>query len=174
MPDTLTDWYSQIEVGISDRLRAEMKILGYVQKDYQVDDNDSSLQYGNDYFLIFRPGAFPFLDLNYKTGEIREVDWQTHVHLYVKFNQKDEQWERFKPFRNAVIQMVMRHRFLKEVLIGDEDYPFPEVPAVDRIRSIAANGDTAYFRFFNISEDMPPNFMTQDLSVVTRQRVKFV
>jgi len=169
----LIDWYGLIENGLSNRLRAELKVLEYVEKDQQVADTDMYLRDGFDYFLVFRPGPFPFLDLNYKTGEIRDVDWTTHLHLFVKYQEQEEQWSAFKPFRNAIIQMVMKHRFLREILIGDEEYPFAEVLNVDRIRSIVAGGDAEYFRFFGVAENMPPNFMTQVLNVVTRQRVRF-
>lgn len=173
--DTLTDWYSLLEKGMADRLRAELKILEYVIKDQQVSDSDAVLQMGFDYFAIFRPGPFPFLPASYKTGEIIDVDWTTFIHLYVKFKQNDEQWATFKPYRNAIIQLLMKHRFLKKVSIGD-DYPeeFAEVLNIDRIRGIGGNDQPGYFRFFGVAENMPPNFMTQMLSVSTRQRVRFL
>lgn len=172
--DPLTDWYSLIEKGIADRLRAELKTMAYIIKDEQVSDSDAVLQKGYDYCVIFRPGPFPFLPPNYETGKIVDIDWTTFIHLYVKFKQNDEQWSTFKPYRNAIIQLIYRHRFLKKVLIG-EDYPqeFAEVLNVDRIRTVGGNDQPGYFRFFGMPETTPPNFMTQMLSVVTRQRVKF-
>lgn len=173
--DPFTDWYSLVENGISARLRAELLLMGYITKDEQVADNDSVLYKGHEYFGIFRPGSFPTLPIEYETGKIVDVDWITDIHLYMKYKAKEEQWALFKPFRNAVIQTIMKHRFLKKVFIGDP-YPqeFAEVRNVDRIRSVSGNDEPGYFRFFNTPETKEPNFMTQKLAVVTRQRVKFL
>jgi hypothetical protein len=165
------DWYSLIEVGIADRLRAELTALDYFTKAEQVSDNDAQLNFGGEYFIILRPGPFPFVDTSYKTGEIQSVDWQTFIHLYVRFHEKAEQWGRFKPFRNAVIQTVMKHRFLNAVTIGSTSYD--EVKNIDRIRNVNGADQPGYFRFFGIAETMPPNFMTQALSITARQRVRF-
>lgn len=173
--DSLTDWYSLVETGISSRLRAELKLMGYITKDEQVTDNESVLYGGLEYLVVFRPGPFPFLPVEYETGKVVDVDWVTHVHLYLKYKEKSEQWLLFKPFRNAVLQLIMKHRMLKKVFIGDS-YPqeFAEVRNVDRIRGISGDDEPGYFRFYGKSESAAPNFMTQKLSVTTRQRVKFL
>lgn len=167
----LIDWYSLVENGISSRLRAELTIAEFITKPDQVSDNDSALTAGDNYFAIFRPGSFPTLPVEYESGKIVTVTWITYIDLYVKYQEKREQWSTFKPYRNAVIQFVMRHRFLKRETIGETE--FEEVRAVDRIRSISGNDEPGYFRFFNVNEKMPPNFMTQRLAVTTAQRCIF-
>jgi hypothetical protein len=67
--------------------------------------------------------------------------------------------------------MVMKHRFLGKVIINSVNYD--EVLNVDRIRGISGADQPGYFRFFGVAETMPPNFMTQALSITTRQRVRF-
>ena len=173
--DNLTDWYSLVENGLSSRLRVELLFMGYITDGKQVSDNDSVLYTGIEYAVIFRPGSFPFLPMDYETGKITDVDWKTNIHLYLKYKEKAEQWSLFRPFRNAIIQLIQKHRFLKKVFIG-ESYPqeFAEVPNIDRIRGISGESDAGYFRFFNTPETKAPNFMTQQLVITTRQRVRFL
>ena len=167
---TIPDPYSQVETGIADRIRATLK-PDFVEKDWQVSDNDYNLTFGADYFVVMRPGPFPSLPTSYKSGEIQDIDWTSFAHLYVKFIEREEQWARFKTFRAAVIWTVMKYRFLEAVTIGSTS--IAAVPAIDRIRSIEASDTATYWRFFNTPENAPPNFMHQPLRLVTRQRVRF-
>src|SRR5512139_1629299 len=138
----VTDPYSLVETGISDRLRAAMRSQ-YFPQDWQVTDNDSDLHRGAEHFIVTRPGAFSTIDAEYKSGEIQTVDWESFLRLYVKYNEKAEQWERLKPFRAAVINNVMKYRFLDAVTIAGDD--IIAVPGVDRVRSIQPTEPAGYF-----------------------------
>ena len=170
LPAIPTDPYSLIENGVADRIRAALWET-YFTKDYQVSNNDANLTEGNDYFVVMRPGAFPFLSTQYKSGEIQDVDWTSFAHLYVRYQEKSEQWARFNPFRWAVMHVVMKYRFLDAVILGDRSVV--QVPMVDRVRSIDAAEDAGFWRFFGTKENSPPNFMYQPLRIITRGRVRF-
>ena len=165
-----TDPYALVENGIADRLRAALWGT-YFDKVWQVSNNDANINVGVEYLIVMRPGGFPFLQTNYKSGEIQDVDWVTYAHLYVRYQEKDEQWARFNPFRWAVMHVVMKYRFLDEKRIGDTT--LAQVPNIDRVKSIDAAEDAGFWRFFGTKESSPPSFMYQPLRIITGARVRF-
>jgi hypothetical protein len=176
---TFTDPYADVEKGIADRLRSALKLVYFTNpqtstvQDWQVSDNDSDLHRGADYFIITRPGAFSQIAAEYKSGEIQTVDWETYLRLYVKYFEKADQWSLLKPFRAAVLQVVMKYRFLDSVTINGD--ALPAVNNVDRVRSLGPTEPAGYFWLFQqqASQGLPPNFLYQPLRVVTRQRVRY-
>jgi hypothetical protein len=173
------DPYTLVEAGIADRLRSALKADYFTNpttsdvQEWQVTDNDSELHRGANYFIVTRPGAFSQVTGDYNSGEIQTIEWETFLRLYVRYQEKAEQWSLLKPFRAAVLRTVLKYRFLGKITInGDE---IPEVLAVDRVRSIQPSEPASYFWLFRQQQEsgMPPNFMYQPLRVVTRQRVRF-
>jgi hypothetical protein len=163
-----TDFYSTIDAGIKERLRYALQSDFLIDKlDLKVSSNESNLNRGFDYFILTKPGPFPPVQFA-QSKEIQDVDWNTKVELYVRYNQKDEQWSRFTQFRDAVIWHLWKYRFLGSVTINAQ--PIAEVPYVDSIRNISASGEAEYF----VTNGTNVNFMTQPINVTTRQRVRFV
>lgn len=175
----MIDFYDLVETGIADRLRAELKVDYFTNpsthqvEEWRVSDNDSNLERGANYFIVMRPGAFPTLPTEYNTGKVIDVEWESFARLYVRYVERAEQWSTFKPFRWAVIATVRKYRFLGKVTINDDE--IPEVPNVDRVRSIDANDPAGYWWIFETQrqQGLPPSYMYQSLRIVTRQRVRF-
>jgi len=173
------DPYDLVEIGVADRLRAELAAEFFTNpsthkvEDWRVSDNDSNLERGANYFIVTRPGAFPSLPTESNTGKWVDMDWETFVRLYVKYEERAEQWSTFKPFRWAVIATIRKYRFLSQVTIGSET--FDGVPGVDRVRSVEAADPAGYWWIFESQrqQGLQPNYMFQALRIVTRQRVKF-
>lgn len=169
-----TDFYSQVKNGLILRLRYALKTDFFPNADgiERVSDNENNIQRGGDHYVVLKPGPFPPVDgQDYNSKEIQTVDWHTRVEIYVRFLQKDESWARFDPFRSAVIWHLMKYRFMGAVTIAGE--AVPEVPNVDKVRSVSAFSEATYWRFFNTPPTAIPNFMFQPLNVIVRQRVRF-
>lgn len=173
------DPYNLIETGIANRLRAALAAQFFTNpsthkvEEWRVSDNDSNLERGADYFIVMRPGGFPSLPTEYNTGKWIDVDWESFARLYVKYYEREEQWSTFKPFRWAVIYTVRKYRSLSAVTIDGEE--LSQVPGVDRVRSIEAQEPAGYWWIFEAQrqQGLPPNYMFQQLRIVTRSRVKF-
>ena len=164
------DPYALIENGIADRLRAALW-TDFFDKDWQVSNNDGNLSLGGEYMIVMRPGPFPFLPASYKAGEIQDVDWTSIAYLYVRYQEKEESWSRFNPFRWGVMHSIMKYRFLDAVTIGTTSVP--QVVGIDRIRGLEAAEDAGFWRYFGVKESSPPNYMYQPLRITTRGRVRF-
>jgi len=167
MPD-YTDFYSTINAGIKERLRYSLQVDFSLEKlDLQVSSVESNLNRGFDYFIVTKPGGFPSVGFA-KSKEIQDIDWTTRVEIYVRFVESSEQWDRFTQFRDAVHWHLWKNRFLGSVTINSQ--VIAEVPHVDSIRDVSANGDAEYYSHGGAQV----LFMFQPLNVVTRQRVRFV
>jgi hypothetical protein len=151
------DFYQQCEDGLATRLRALNP--SFFKQDKQVSDDDSVLSEGADYWIIYRPGAFPIPD-NLLTQKIMEVDWNVTMDMYVRYKTYKESWGKFRKFRAAVFFLLHSDQTLGDTL------------NVHRV-TFSSNEIAQYFRFANSSEEAKPNFIIQTCNVVIRQRVRF-
>jgi len=151
------DFYQQCEDALAARLRALKP--SFFKEDKQVSDDDSVLSEGADYWIIYRPGAFPVIG-NIESRKIMDVDWNVTMDLYVRYKTYKESWGKFRKFRGVVFFLLHSDQHL-----GGEH-------GIDRV-SFSSNELAQYFRFANSPEEARPNFIIQTCSVVVRQRVRF-
>lgn len=150
------DFYQICEDGLTARLRV---LTFFFKKSEQVSDDDSVLSLGADYWIIYRPGAFPIAD-NFNTQKIMEIDWNVTMDLYVRYKTYKESWGKFRKFRAALFFLL------------HADQSLGNTPNVHRV-TFSSNEIAQYFRFAETSEAAKPNFIIQTCNVVIRQRVRF-
>jgi hypothetical protein len=151
------DFYQQCEDALAVRLRVLKP--SFFKKDEQVSDDDSVLSEGADYWIIYRPGAFPIAD-NINTQKIMEVDWNVTVDLYVRYKTYKESWGKFRKFRGVVFFLL------------HADQTLGDTPNVHRV-TFSSNEIAQYFRYANTPEEAKANFIIQTCNIVIRQRVRF-
>jgi len=157
MPVDVWDFYQQCEDALVNVL-LELK-PSFFNRDEQVSDDDTVLSTGADYWIIYRPGAFPIVD-NLITRQILDVDWNVTADLYVRYKTYKESWSKFRKFRAALFFLL------------HSDQTLGNAPNVHRV-SMSSNEIVQYFRFAETSESAKPNFIIQTCNIVIRQRVRF-
>lgn len=156
MTTDVWDFYQQCEDAFATRAQTLSTFFG---KSKQVSDDDSVLSEGADYWLIYRPGAFPIVD-NLLTQKIMDVDWNITVDMYVRYKTYKESWGKFRRFRAALFFLLHSDQHL-----GGEH-------GISRV-TFSSNEAAQYFRYANSPEEAKPNFIIQTGNVVVRQRVRF-
>jgi hypothetical protein len=151
------DFYQQCEDALATRIRALKP--AFFKKDEQVSDDDTVLSDGADYWIIYRPGAFPIAD-NKLTQKIMDIDWNVTMDLYVRYKTYKESWGKFRKFRGALFFLLHADQHL-----GGEH-------AISRV-TLSSNEIAQYFRFANTPQEAKPNFIIQTCNVVIRQQVRF-
>ena len=131
----------------------------FFKKPEQVSDDDTVIAGGADYFVVYRPGAFPIVD-SLASHKIEEIDWNITTDMYVRYKTYKESWGKFRKFRAALFFLL------------HSDQTLGGTPNVRRV-SFSSNEIAQYFRFANSSEEAKPNFIIQTCNVVVRQRVRF-
>ena len=156
-PLGFVDYYSQCEVALSDFLRAGLPDI--FVKDYQITDNEADMLLGQDYFILFRPGAIPERPVTFRSAEHTYNLWRVTMNLFTRYAYKKTQWAQFKRYRALVIYILETKQFL------------PNDANVEKIVSYSAPEDALYWKFKHTPEDAEPNMMTQALSIVLSQRI---
>lgn len=151
------DFYQQCEDGMVTRLRLLNPL--FFKKDNQVSDDDTVLSEGADYWIIYRPGAFPIVD-SMETNKIMEMDWNVTVDLYVRYKTYKESWGKFRKFRAAIFFLL------------HSDQGLGQTVNVHRV-TMSTNEAAQYFRYAETDASVKPNFIIQTCNVVIRQRVRF-
>jgi hypothetical protein len=151
------DFYQICEDGMAARLRVLTSFLKDPNK--QVSDDDSVISEGADYWIIYRPGAFPIAD-NFNTQKIMEIDWNVTADLYVRYKTYKESWGKFRKFRAAIFFLL------------HSDQTLGNTPNVHRV-TFSSNELAQYFRYANTAAEARPNFIIQTCNIVIRQRVRF-
>ena len=150
------DFYQQCEDALATRLRT---LDSFFSKPDQVSDDDSVLSTGADYWIIYRPGAFPIADSKL-TQKIMDIDWNVTMDLYVRYKTYKESWGKFRYFRGALFFLLHADQHL-----GGQ-YNISRV-------TVSSNEVAQYFRFASTPEEAKPNFIIQTCNVVIRQQVRF-
>ncbi len=158
-PAGFVDYYSLIEDAIGDLLKQELSDI--LKKDFQVTDNESDMQRGADYYILFRPGSIPPTDAAFNTQKFVDLEWTVIANLFTRFATQKVQWPQFKHFRALVWWVLKSKPFL------------PQVGNVRRISSISAPDDATYWKFIGTSESTQPDMMTQALRIIVQQRIMF-
>lgn len=142
-------------------MAARLRVLTSFLKDpnKQVSDDDSVISEGADYWIIYRPGAFPIAD-NFNTQKIMEIDWNVTADLYVRYKTYKESWGKFRKFRAAIFFLL------------HSDQTLGNTPNVHRV-TFSSNELAQYFRYANTAAEARPNFIIQTCNIVIRQRVRF-
>ncbi|MBV6394339.1 MAG: hypothetical protein KPEEDBHJ_03593 [Anaerolineales bacterium] len=156
-PVGFVDYYSQCEQALTDFFKAGLPDV--FVKDYQITDNENDMLLGQDYFILFRPGAIPERPVTFQSAEHTYLQWRVTVNLFTRYVYKQTQWAQFKRFRALILYILETKQFL------------PNNANVEKIVSYSAPEDALYWKFKNTSEDADPNMMTQALSIVLTQRI---
>lgn len=151
------DFYQQCEDVLAIRIRTLKP--SFFKKDEQVSDDDSVIAEGADYWVIYRPGAFPIHD-EFLSQKIMDVNWNVTMDLYVRYKTYKESWGKFRKFRAALFFLLHSDQHL-----GGQ-YNISRV-------TFSSNEVAQYFRFSNTPQEAKPNFIIQTCNVVIRQRVRF-
>ena len=150
------DFYKQCEDGMVKKARG---LTSFFENSWQVSDDDTVLSKGADYFIIYRPGAFPILR-DMQTKKFLDVVWNITVDFYVRYKAYKESWDKFKSLRAAVFY------------IFNSDSNLSNTPNVfDVVFSSSENAQ--YFRYANSPEEAKPNFIIQTGNIAISQRVVF-
>ena len=144
----MTDHYSVCEAAVMTKLRT---LTDLFPKENQVSDDDSVLNRGADYWVIFQPDAFP-----QTRADGREVffNWVVIFDLYVRYKSRKESLPKFKAARSAIINL------LHPTSLNDTNNIMRTV--------LSASG--------GLQQDIPgdsPNFIIQTFQAVITQRVRF-
>lgn len=151
------DFYQQCEDALVVRLRTLNP--SFFKDNKQVSDDDSVLSEGAEYWIVYRPGAFPIND-TLLSQKIMDVNWNVTVDLYVRYKTYKESWGKFRKFRAALFFLLHQDQHLGGTV------------NVHRV-TLSSNEAAQYFRFANTSEEARPNFIIQTCNIVIRQRVRF-
>jgi hypothetical protein len=151
------DFYQQCEDALATRLRTLNP--SYFKDDKQVSDDDTVLNEGADFWIIYRPGAFPVVD-SLTDSKILEVDWNVTMDMYVRYKTYKESWGKFRRFRAAIFFLLHADQYLGGA------------PNVRRVR-FSSDEVAQYFRWSNTTQEARPNFIIQTCNVSIRQRVRF-
>ena len=151
------DFYQQCESALVTRLLALKP--SFFKNDKQVSDDDSVLAEGAEYWIVYRPGAFPIQD-DLLSQKIMDVNWNVTMDLYVRYKIYKESWGKFRKFRAAIFFLLHSDQHLG----GQHN--------ISRV-SLSSNEIAQYFRFANTAPEAKPNFLIQTCTVVIRQRVRF-
>jgi hypothetical protein len=126
----------------------------YIVNDWQVSDDDTVIQKGADYFILVRPGAFPY---QRQTERLSTVYWNVVMDLFVRYKDYKESWNKFKAFRAVVFSLLMEN---------------PTLGGAAGVVQVNLTGEEGpqYLKFSDVP-DAKPNFIVQTVRAVIAQYV---
>ena len=147
------DPYKLVEDGFVAKMRAKVSELA--EFDYQVASDDTVIARGADYFLVYRPGAFPTDDVD---EDQDDFTWHINCDLFIRYKEYQTSWDIFKVVRWKIIKAVRSDRSLGSIAgVYKTRITSPEQP-----------------QYFALEEKaVKPNFIIQGFQVEVTQRVEF-
>ena len=150
-----TDFYKQCEQALVVTLR---QMTDFFKHEWQVSDDDTNLARGADYFVVYRPGAFPVAGF-LQTKRFMDIRWSIIMDIYVRYKTYKDSWDKFKNLRSALFNGLHEDQTLggninvSEVLLASDE-------------------NAQYFKFADTPENATPNFIIQTMSMAIKQRVR--
>lgn len=149
----MTDFYSECETGLATLLKT---LTTYFKHDWQVSDDDLVVKRGADYFVVVRPGAFPYTR---QTEQLSTVNWTVVIDLYVRYVEYKTSWSKFKAFRSDIFNLLMEYPTLNGVA---------GVVSVD----MTSDEQTQYLEFSD-APGAKSNFIIQTVKVIITQYIHY-
>jgi len=129
----MTDYYNTAEAALIAFLKTQLADPYFPNADLQVTaSNDEILSNGNDYYAVAYPGNFPISGTEVSSTQI-QYEWEILLDLLVRWNKSTAiVWSTFKPYRDAVIQIINhtkagktldRTNYVRNAVIQAEDRP---------------------------------------------------
>jgi hypothetical protein len=148
----MTDFYVECETGIVTLLQT---LTTFFPHDWQVSDDDTNIMKGAEYFVIVRPGAFPYFR---RTEQLSTIGWNVTIDLYVSYKEYKQSWNKFKAVRSAIFNLLMESPTLNDTL--------------GVIRVDLTGDEQAQYLKFSEAPEAKPNFIVQTMRAIVTQYIQ--